>query len=166
MPYAPFYEYFPDLAVKETRTLTVFNVPDLPPGEYGFLEAYCDERGCDCRRVFFNVIEARTQQVCAVLAYGWESREFYVKWFKMDIPAVIRELQGPALNSASQQSVLAPALLKQLRVLLQDPAYVERLKRHYALFKAAIDRGAGAAPPGLEPSDAPGAHPKRRRRRR
>lgn len=139
MPYAPFYELFPEIAAKETRTLTVFDLPGLPPGEYGFLEAYCNEIGCDCRRVFFNVVEAQTGELKAVIAYGWESKEFYIRWLGYNDPAVIRELQGPALNAASHQSRLAPALLKQMKCILADDHYVERLKRHYTMYKAAID---------------------------
>ena len=143
MPYAPFYELFPEIAAKETRTLTVFNLPDLPPGEYGFIEAYCNEIDCDCRRVFFNVLEAQTGEIKAVIAYGWESKGFYIRWLGYNDPAVIKELQGPVLNSASRQSQLAPALLKQMKYILADDNYIERLKRHYKMYKAAIDQGMG-----------------------
>jgi len=143
MPYAPFHTRFPDIAERETRTLTVFDLPGLPPGEYGFVEAYCDEPGCDCRRVFFNVVDWRTGQIKAVIAYGWESKEFYAKWFGDNAPAILRELQGPVLNSASPQSPLAPALLKHTAYILQDQHYVERLKRHYKMYKTAIDSEAG-----------------------
>ncbi len=32
-----FFVYFPDLAVRETRSLTVEGRVDLPDGDYGFL---------------------------------------------------------------------------------------------------------------------------------
>ena len=75
----------------------------------------------------------------AVIAYGWESREYYAKWFGEDIPWIVRDLQGPVLNRASQQSDLAPALLAQVNWVLQDRRYVARLKRHYRMFKATVD---------------------------
>ena len=143
MYYEPFHYRFPDIAVRETRALTVFDVPELPPGEYGFTEAYCNEPGCDCRRVFFNVIQVGTGRVVATIAYGWESVEFYAKWLGRDDPAAISSLQGPALNLGSPQSELAPALLDQLPLLLSDPRYVARLKRHYQMFKAAVNEEAG-----------------------
>jgi hypothetical protein len=43
------------------------------------------------------------------------------------------------LNSASRQSELAPALLRPVEQILQDPEYVERLKRHYRMFKESVD---------------------------
>ncbi len=45
-------------------------------------------------------------------------------------------MKGPILNGMSEQSLLAPAILKFIdQVILADPDYVERLKRHYKIFK-------------------------------
>jgi uncharacterized protein YecA (UPF0149 family) len=41
---------------------------------------------------------------------------------------------------ASPQSKLAPALLRQIKVVLQDKKYIARLKRHYNLFKDEIEK--------------------------
>jgi hypothetical protein len=58
MPMVPFMERFPEVGARETRSMTVTDRQDLPDGEYGFLEFYCDEPGCDCRRVMLDVIAA------------------------------------------------------------------------------------------------------------
>ena len=78
MPYVGFYEYFPEIAKRETHSITILEKSDtgLPAGEYGFLELYCNERKCDCRRVFFYVVTPSRTQPLAVIAYGWESKEF------------------------------------------------------------------------------------------
>lgn len=149
MPYEPFYERFPEVAEKETRTITILDDSELPAGEYQLIEAYCNEPDCDCRRVFFNVYSWQRREVVAVIAYGWESREYYAKWFGEDVPWIMRDLQGPVLNSASRQSELAPALLRMVELALQDRQYVARLKRHYRMFKATVD-GAGPEPVGKE----------------
>lgn len=52
MPYEPFYERFKEIAMRETRSITIRNSPDLPDDEYGFLELYCNDENCDCQRVF------------------------------------------------------------------------------------------------------------------
>ena len=143
MYYEGFHNRFPDVAVRETHTLTIFDEPGLPPGDYVFTEAYCNEPGCDCRRVFFNVIYGDTGQVLATIAYGWESEEYYAKWLGSDDPAVIFSLKGPALNTWSPQSELAHELLAQMPLLLSDPQYVARFKRHYQMFKAAVNQEAG-----------------------
>jgi hypothetical protein len=49
-------------------------------------------------------------------------------------------MMGPALITGSPQTELAPALLRVgQEVVLPSEEYVERLKRHYALFRGAID---------------------------
>lgn len=138
MAFVPFFEKFLDLAVKETRVLHALNLPGLPSDEYGLLELYCDEPGCDCRRVMFNIFRPNSKNPDAVIAYGWESEEFYKKWLG-NTPVDVKELQGPVLNFGSPQSRLAPVLLQQVTLILEDPKYVERLQRHYAMFRATID---------------------------
>jgi len=102
---------------------------------------YCDETGCDCRRVFLSVVSSVTKQIEAVIAYGWESSEFYAKWMGDNDPDMIKELKGPVLNLASPQGNLAPDILKVVEELvLQDQVYIERLKTHYKLFRSRIDK--------------------------
>jgi hypothetical protein len=48
------------------------------------------------------------------------------------------EATGATLDPLNPQTKYSPALLRLFEAVLQDPAYVERLKRHYALFKQAI----------------------------
>jgi hypothetical protein len=137
-----FLQHFPEMAERETRTVKLLqgSPSDLAPGDYSLLEMFCDEPGCDCRRVMFCVVSSRTKDVAAVVAYGWESRDFYVKWMGDDDPNVIDDLQGPVLNLASPQSKQAPAILELIEtVVLQDEAYIERVKRHYALFRETVD---------------------------
>lgn len=141
MPYAPFYEYFRELALKETRSFTIFDGhPNLPADEYGLVELYCDDEGCDCQRVMFEVLSRNRNESVAFIAYGWENADFYRRWTKSGNPDVAREMQGPLLNELSPQSELAPALLALVRdIVLKDVAYVERLKRHYQMFKEKVD---------------------------
>jgi hypothetical protein len=140
MPYEPFHEQFTELAFLETRSITIRNNLGLPDDDYGFLEAYCNDENCDCRRVFFNVLSRKRAEMVAVIAYGWEDSAFYTRWYRQNDPSIIQELQGPILNPGSKQSELAPALLKLVRdTLLKDPAYVDRLKRHYWMFKEKVD---------------------------
>lgn len=83
MFFVPFHKFYPDLAARETRN-AILNEPHngLPADTYGFFEMYCDEPGCDCRRVFFTVFSERQRKPLAVVAYGWESLDFYARWMK------------------------------------------------------------------------------------
>ena len=144
MPYAPFDEYFRELAEVETRVLTILpgSLSDLPPDSYAFREMFCNERSCDCRRVFFSVFSETRKQTEAIVAYGWETKAFYAKWMRNPDLASVVELQGPILNLGSPQSPLAPAILRLTEeVLLKDLAYLERIKRHYGLFRQKVDGG-------------------------
>lgn len=72
MPMVPFYSEFRDLAFREMHVVGVFGRESLPAGEYGLLEFYCDERGCDCRRVILHVLRSDTgRQVWASINFGW-----------------------------------------------------------------------------------------------
>lgn len=139
MPFIPFHEAFPDLAAQETRTVTTLDSAHLPAGSYTLIEMYCDEPNCDCRRVFFSVLSSNTSQIETVIAYGWESPEFYARWMGDDDPETIRDLKGPILNLGSPHSDLAPALLDLVEtVVLQDDRYIASLKTHYAMFRETI----------------------------
>jgi hypothetical protein len=145
MLYSLFHSRFPEIAERETRTVTVLAHSDfnLPPAHYSFLEMFCDEPGCDCRRVFFSVVSSLHNEIQAVISWGWEGRDFYVKWMGDDDPIIINDLIGPALNLASPQSNLASPLLDLFcKVLLKDTAYIERIKRHYVMFRQKIDNNA------------------------
>ncbi len=144
MPFTPFHEYFPELAARETRSLTVpAGSPfGLPAGEYGFLELYCDEPGCDCRRVLFYVIAKDRMGIQAVIGWGSGGRRF--------LPTVAppREpLRGdgsrraPLSTRAAPIPASAPPWWNWCETqFLTDPAYVERIKSHYAMVREKIDR--------------------------
>jgi len=114
MPYVPYFEYCPETAEKETRCISLLlgnNEYGLPTGNYYFTENFCDE--CDCRRVFFNVFDEK--KMVAVIYWGWESLDFYRKWYGFNDRELIRQLPGPALNEMSVQTRLAPGALKCLK---------------------------------------------------
>lgn len=148
MPYRQFHDFFPDLAERETRTLIVppgATKAALPEGEYGLVEMFCDEPACDCRRVFLCVLSSRQPGPEAVIAWGWESREFYASWSGEDDEDLLDTLKGPALNLGSPETELAQPLLELVTELLRtDRAYTERIQEHYRVFRARLGRkGAG-----------------------
>lgn len=141
MPYTSFYGKFPEIAKKETKVITAIADPELPEGNYALIESYCDEIDCDCRRVFLNIFSESRNEIVAVIAYGWEKSKFYADWFGGNDPRIIEELKGPSLNLASPQSDLAPILLDRVnKYILKDKSYIERIKRHYHMFKDLIEK--------------------------
>jgi hypothetical protein len=137
MFFRSFSELCPQIALEETRTFTILKEGELPSGTYILAESYCNQPDCDCRRVMLTVYREETGEIEAVVAYGWESREFYRRWTSWEPDErEVSCLKGPMLNPMSQQSPLAPVILKFIaEVILADFDYVERLKRHYRIFK-------------------------------
>ena len=136
-----FHSRFPEIAKKETRCFVIPNSAStvLPPGEYGLLEMYCDEPGCDCRRVMLAVLCSETKQELAFITYGWGTAQFYAKWFGHDDPEGIEEMQGVKLNMCSAQSKYASVILDLVKnQVLSDTNYIKRLQRHYELFRSSL----------------------------
>jgi hypothetical protein len=112
----------------------------LPAGGYAFLEMFCEDPGCDCRRVFFMVMVSFRTEEQAVVAWGWEDVEFYRKWMRYGDLSEAQLLQGPTLNIGSRETELSEGILDLTRnVLLKDPDYIERVKRHYRMFRERVD---------------------------
>jgi len=136
MPMTLFFSKFPELAPWETRTVQVRNHSKLPDGNYGFLESYCDEDGCDCRRVTLAVCrEEAPETTLATISYGWASVKYYQKWSRCTRKEAL-EYKGASLDPINAQSEYSTSLLALFRsVVLRDDDYVARLMRHYYLVK-------------------------------
>ena len=147
MPFRYLHDVFPVLAERETRSIIVLedSPRKLPSGEYAFCEMFCDEKGCDCRRVFFTVRASfAPEEIQAVVAWGWEDLGFYVKWMRHGTPDEAIEVKGPSLNLGSPETNLSDEILKLTQeVLLKDREYVERVKRHYQMFRFKIEGARG-----------------------
>ena len=138
MNFQSFHDKFPDIAEKESKfiILSENNKYGLPSGNYLFVEMFCNDKKCDCRRVFLMVFSSVFNKAEAVICWGWDTRDFYKKWLGFYDKEEINELIGPALNQTSYQSNLAPKILEMFKeILLQDTNYCERIKEHYKLFK-------------------------------
>ncbi len=142
MIFKRFMKFFPEIAEKETRRITLRNDPQIPDGEYAFVDSFCEEKHCDCRRVYFDVLQIDPDYEAihaATISYGWEDLDFYLSWSPYLPSKMAAEMKGPILQPAQKQSRYAEQFLKLFESkLLIDIAYIERIKRHYALFKANI----------------------------
>ena len=162
MAVVPFYQIVGQRASRETRSVTVPEGLALPAGSYAFIEFYCNDPKCDCRRVIFQVCREDTGgKIWATISYGWGTAEYYAKrcgWLK----GAKAELMASAmLEPLSPQTELSAELLDMFTdVLLQDDDYVARLKRHYQ--QACPGRVSGE--PGAVRAAGGSAAEKRRRR--
>lgn len=139
MPFEALYYKYPQLAAAETRAITLPS-PDnefgLPQGSYLFMEMFCNEKGCDCRRVMFSVYYNNQKEPWAFIGYGWESESFYRKWMRNKDNATARKLMKSSLVEMAPQSIYARKILVLFdRVLLPQTSYLARVKEHYKIVR-------------------------------
>jgi len=140
----PFHSLLPEVAQREVRCVIVGGANDaadktaLPADEYVFLEYYCDDLDCDCRRVFLEVI-AKDQpgKTFASINYGWEKESFYQKRMQWDPGAGRRVVRGE-LDPINEQSEFAEEFLILFRRFVLDEPYRLRLRRHNQMFREAL----------------------------
>ena len=139
MPFESLHYKYPQLAAAETRAI-ILPSPDnefgLPPGSYLFMEMFCNEKDCDCRRVMFSVFADNQKEQLACLGYGWESESFYKKWMRTTDKAMARKLMKSSLVEMAPQSIYAGKILRMFnRCLLPQTSYLARVKEHYQFFR-------------------------------
>lgn len=152
----PFVDKFPELGQKETRVITVLQKGDegsLPLDQYAFVELYCTEKDCDCRRVMISVFANDAGSVVATINMGFDEQDAHA---------------GPFLDPLNAQSKYSSKFMEHfLDMINNDPGYLARLQRHYVMFKEKIDgkpyRGRPFESPGKgrRVKDPPGPHGQR-----
>lgn len=138
MIFTSFYAIFEKIAMKEVRLLTLVGHADIPDGQYAFMPLYCDDKKCDCRRAIIHVNQVSPEHrpfQSATISFGWESFDFYRRWSHHMPDDMVSEFKGPALDKMGPQSPYSEAMLKYFIKNTLDEAYIERLKRQYAMFK-------------------------------
>lgn len=109
----------------------------LPRGSYRYLEYFCTEPGCDCRRVSVVVVNEKLRHM-AVIGFGFDGEG---------------PLAGPYLDTSSYQAPYADALLEFFAETLNSrPQWLTRMYRQYREVRELFDRksygGKAFPPPG------------------
>jgi hypothetical protein len=143
---SPFHSLLPELAQREVRWVHLgpaqdtVSEPALPADEYAYLEFYCEDLDCDCRRVFLQVVaKGQPGKVFASIGYGWEKESFYRKRMPWD-PDEARGTVRGELDPLNEQSEFAQDFLDLFRRVVLDEPYRLRLRRHYQLFREELTR--------------------------
>jgi hypothetical protein len=142
----PFHSLLPEVAQREVRcvhlgaTTETTPEPALPADEYIYLEFYCEDLNCDCRRVFLQVIaKGQPGKVFASIGYGWEKESFYRKRMPWNPDEAKGTVQGE-LDPLNEQSEFAQDFLDLFQRVVLDEPYRLRLRRHYRLFREELAR--------------------------
>src|SRR5450759_4670754 len=124
-----FHLLFPEEAKNETRTVTPMNHDHLPSRAFAFLEFYCVDPSCDCRRVILNVIDPKNGKQVATINHAFEP------------PKPPFEDEGQTfLDLMNPQSSMSDALLDLFEdMVANDEVYRQRLERHYKRWKSVVD---------------------------
>ena len=124
-----FHLLFPDEAADECRTVVPVGISDLPRRTFVFMEAYCADPRCDCRRVILNVVDAETHDQVATINYAFGPPQ----------PPFDDEGQM-FLDPLNPQTAMSPAFLQLTAdMMARDRAYHDRLVRHYTMWKRVVD---------------------------
>ena len=120
----PYSQIFPDLHDPVLTLVLEKKTGSVPRGTYGFIECYCTEPGCDCRRVTLLVLNEKTKQK-AVICFGFDQKG---------------PMAGPYLDTSHRQSPYAPDLLKFFAESLNSkPDWLDRMYRQYRSVREMVD---------------------------
>jgi hypothetical protein len=124
-----FHTLFPDEADTGYGTVIPVSRAGLPKRPFCFVESYCVEPECDCRRVMLSVIDSETDEQVATINYGFEPPE----------PPFDDEPQW-FLDPLNPQSKLSDSFLDLFEYMIEhDRSYHDRLVRHYEMWKRVVD---------------------------
>lgn len=141
MSMIPFHSRYGAVALRDVRAMIVDeNECQMPAGRYLFVESYCDDPACDCRRVFLQVLShAEKERMLLGINYGWESPKYYQKYLHWSAKKA-REISAGCLDPLSPRPDWAATFLQLFRENVLDDFYKTRLKQHYTLFKLSLTR--------------------------
>ncbi len=118
------------------RTVELADIRELPDGEYMFVDMYCIDPGCDCRKTIIRVYH--NGKHVSTLNYGWESPAFYPAFYRRwmrrgddtGMAGVSVAFESPDL--VSQRGILS------LFMALLDERWTRGFKKHYAAVKKVL----------------------------
>lgn len=125
----PLSSYRPGLACNETKVLELTFGSNTPATPVAFVERFCDECDCDCRRVTLQLVDLDGQEELAAVGYD----------FDVDLPPA--DDHAVYFERTSQNTTRAHLLRAIVEGLIRHTDYRERLEEHYAAFREAVDAG-------------------------
>jgi hypothetical protein len=117
----------------QVRTVGLRDSPQLPDGNYRFVDTYCTDPSCDCRKTMIQVF--RNDVHVSTINFGWESVAFYQKWMgdsKDDGTSV--SMRGAGIDLTSPDGVSPKGMLAFFMALL-DEDWIAKFRAHYAAVK-------------------------------
>ena len=122
----------------QVRSVSIKQSPQLPDGEYSFIDMYCADPACDCRKTMIQVMH--NGNLVSIINYGWESATFYENWMgSSEKGNTVPKMHGASIDITSPNLVSTDGTLALFNALLND-IWIAKFKRHYDEFKAASSK--------------------------
>jgi hypothetical protein len=124
----------------QVRTVSIKQSPQLPDGEYSFIDMYCVDPKCDCRKTMIQVMH--NGKLVSVINYGWESATYYENWMGSSAKDnTMPKMHGASIDITSPDLVSRDGMLELFNALLND-IWVAKFKLHCHEVKAAKSKRA------------------------
>lgn len=120
----------------QVRTIVLADDNHLPDGEYTFVDTYCTDPGCDCRKTIIQVL--LDGKLVSLVNFGWESPKFYLRWLGSATDRELAaEMSGVSIDFSSPDRVSRKGMLLLMNHLLDDK-WTSLIKDHYRSIRTTI----------------------------
>ncbi len=134
MEFVPAGEFIGD--AHQVRTVGLRDSRQLPDGNYRFVDTYCTDPACDCRKTMILVY--RDDVHVSTVNFGWESVAFYRQWMggtpENDTGV---SMSGASIDITSPDGVSPRGMLAFFLALL-DENWTAKFRKHYAAVKMRV----------------------------
>ena len=123
------------------RSVVISDDSFLPSGEYAFIDHYCTDTKCDCRKTIIQVLH--DGELVSVISYGWESPKYYCEWMGMGADDdIAKEMSGVSIDMNSPDKVSRDGMLILFNHLLDD-TWIGIIKDHYKMVRTEVRKSNG-----------------------
>lgn len=120
----------------QVRHINITQSPMVPDGDYKFIDMYCVDPECDCRKTIIYVY--RNNIHVSAISFGWESPDYYQKWAgRRDDDQAGLEMSGASIDMNSPNRVSPKGMLDFFNALLNEE-WIGKFKTHYAAVKKKV----------------------------
>ncbi len=109
----------------------------LPDGHYRFVDLYCTDKKCDCRKTMIQVFHDGKH--VSTLNYGWESPNFYCKWMGIENDPMAKDMSGLSVDFSSPGRLDQQAILELVENLIKSnidgDSWVSNIQKNYKLLR-------------------------------
>ncbi len=119
----------------QVRTVVIAEDPHLPSGAYTFIDSYCTDNNCDCRKTIIQIFHE--EKLVSIVSFGWESPRFYLRWLNSKDRELADEMSGLSIDFASPDLVSPNGILLLVNHLL-DERWIAILKENYRLVRKTV----------------------------